>query len=650
MATADDAKLLVAQEIGVVETEESYTTLLNETQLIPENAIPTPTILGEVFKKRYERARKLYKDFHDDWKAAIRAFEHDGSIGEAATDGVPKENYVRWIVQTLLEYTYMQNPTAEFTANDGHSEDFARALSVVVTSIVNKANGIGLNLRPYVLKAIVMAYLSNYGVLKINFIDLKGSRQDATALYEKAVQELQAATEVDKVEQLQAVLDRLYKEMQTREDFGINIKAVSPFNFFIDPDATMDDLSDAKWTMELDFIDEADLQTRYMQYNEEEQAWFLKYKPDVMYQSSAIVDAKATVNAKEAIIEELMPDATDDERDVSLEGKVPCIWVYDRTTRKIYLYIKERWDTPIWVFEDELQLSRFFHHFVLAYSPALRNILRFSEVSYVLPFQQEVNDTNAQWSLLRRAAFNMFTYDASAVDKAEIDKVFDEAVKNSTKFRSVGVKLKDNEKTLTDVVSPMLLPIIKAQPLLENNRYEKAIGRSSRVSAGMGGQEFKTNTTNQAIENYENQVNNRAQSFVDPIEEFVAQIEWAIAEIVVSKIDKDSLLSLVSIEHANNIKTMTVKDFNQQFTMQIEAGSIEKPNSQNKKKEAVQIIQMLGQFGTAAPRTVLSVVTRMLRTVFSRSLVTDEDLQTLKKEGDAFMQKGISIPQEGQPK
>ena len=51
---------------------------------------------------------------------------------------------------------------------------------------------------------------------------------------------------------------------------------------------------------------------------------------------------------------------------------------------------------------------------------------------------------------------------------------------------------------------------------------------------------------------------------------------------------------------------------------------------------------MLGQFGTAAPRTVLSLVTRLLRSAFSKSLVTDKDLQHLEEEGLAAMQKGVS--------
>jgi hypothetical protein len=58
---------------------------------------------------------------------------------------------------------------------------------------------------------------------------------------------------------------------------------------------------------------------------------------------------------------------------------------------------------------------------------------------------------------------------------------------------------------------------------------------------------------------------------------------------------------------------------------------------------------MLGQFGTAAPRTVLGIVTKLLRQVFSRKLVTDKDLQVLEEEGQAAMQKGISTAEPNQP-
>jgi hypothetical protein len=105
---------------------------------------------------------------------------------------------------------------------------------------------------------------------------------------------------------------------------------------------------------------------------------------------------------------------------------------------------------------------------------------------------------------------------------------------------------------------------------------------------------------------------------------------------------------LLSTKDAKKFHNMTIDEFNRSYNLTIAAGSIEKPTSSSKKKEAMQIIQMLGQFGTAAPRTVLSLVTRLLRSAFSRSLVTDEDLEKLEEEGIAAMQKGVTTPQGSQ--
>lgn len=646
MATNASAQYDVAAENGLVESSQDYNTMLADTQLSSDIAIAVPSQLGEVFKEKFELAQKYHKTKFEDWKANIAAYVEDGSYDDYTESGVAKENFVRWVTQTLLDYTYMQNPTIDFGATEETDKDFANALSAAITSIVNKANGLGLNLKPYMLKLILTSFLTNFGVLKLVYHPQKGSREEVLALYNKAVEEFDKdENEPEDLQQLQALMDRLFSELQVREDFGMSVRLVSPFNFFTDPSGTMKDLSDHKTTFEIEDIDEATLKTTYMQYNEETKEWFFKQNTNVLYEGAVITSVNES-NAQMQILDEIMPDASDEEREAVTTGKVRCLWVHDRTTRRVYLYIKDRWDTPLWVFDDELKLSRFYPYFILSFSETLRGIVTNGEASYLIGLQNEVNSTNANWSTIRSVAFRTFIYNSESIDKSEIDKVFKEALVVDSKLKGIGVRLKDPEAKLADAVQPMLMPTAQAQPLFDNQKFEQAISRASRLTAAMQAQEFRTNTTNLAVETYQSQLSSRVNTFMDPIEEMIAQLGWAIAEIVVSLIEKEKLLTLIPHDKVKAIRTLSVDEFNSLFTLTVESGSMEKPNSQNNKEEAIKILQLLGQFGTAAPQTVLGIVTNLLRKVFSRRLVTDKDLQNLKAEGEAFMQKGVSTAQQ----
>jgi len=69
----------------------------------------------------------------------------------------------------------------------------------------------------------------------------------------------------------------------------------------------------------------------------------------------------------------------------------------------------------------------------------------------------------------------------------------------------------------------------------------------------------------------------------------------------------------------------------------------------NKKKEAINTIQLLGQFGAKAPMTVLTVVFKLLRNVFSKNIVTDSELKQLEQESLVMMQGQMQQPQIQQP-
>lgn len=646
MGQLDQLRNDAAVTAGVIDTNESVTSLLESTRLLSENAIPVPSSIGEIFKQRYEDALKLYEEYHKDWKRAIEIYHNTGSIAQADEIRAPEQNMVRIIVQTLLDLMYMQNPTAEFStmSNDQATRDFAQVMSDILTIFVNRRNG--FNLRPYVLLQMAMAHLTNYGILKLVYTKQEVSQERVLALYTKAKEAAQKETDPEKAAVWYSLLDTLYPRLNQTQPFGLGVKFVWPMHFFSDTEGKLLDLTDAKWTMEVDFIETAFLKSEYM-FLDDDNVWRFKYDKSKTFEKS--VSAKDTTEELQAqILDRLMPEETPDKTRLRVKDKTACIWIQDRATRQTYLYILDRWDCPVWVYEDELQLSRFFHYFILSFSAGTGSVVKRSESSYYIPFQDEINKIEYTKAFVREVAFNTYVYNADGIDAAEVTKLLKNVEKRTKMPRAIGLKLKDRELELEKLIKPFLLPSAQVEVLFNTDTYSKAVDNASRLSSAFRGQEFKTNTTNQAIQQYQSSFNSRLTPLTDAVEECVEQIFWAIAEVLVSKYPKDQIANIVGTDKAEMFKSMPVNEFNLTLSMSVEAGSSEKENSNNKKQEATQIIQMLGQFGKAAPQSILTLIFKMLRNVFSKKLISDNDIKSLQQETSVNAASMMQQPQQPQ--
>lgn len=641
-------KANLAEEIGIVETPETYEEVFNTSRLLGENAIPIPPSIGERFRKEFDAASKIYAVFHADWKRAYAAFVKTGSIESYEEVGFAEENYVRRALQTLYERTFMQDPTIELVAYNPAHEEFANDLKYIIEALVKKTGANSLALRGFVKHQILQAHLTNFGIIRIGYTPTAGSREDVVKLYRKVQDELmqRRAETSDETAHMYALLGRLGEEMASRRSSGLFLRNVSPFVFMTDTNASKDDFSDTTMTFEVEFLDESFIQSEYLLFDEESGEWLFRYDSNTKY--TAKFDKQrnyAQANAKEALVDELLADMTDEQRAAKIDKSVMCVRVFDKITRQEYLYIHGQWQTPLWVWQDELQLSRFFPYFMLATSPAASGLLRKSEASYYIPHQEVVNKENQQIELVRAASFTTIVYDATAIDGKEVDLLLKEVTKKSSRLRAIGVKMKSPEGDINKALAPFMLPVSQLGDFIDGNRSHRQLEQALRFSPAMQGREFRTNTTTVAVQQYAAQDQQQVQSVVDLTEEMLQQLLWSIAEIVVSRCSKEFIEQLVGTQRAVSFRSMTIEEFNTSFTLQLEAGSLEKPNSANRKQESMAIIQMLGQFGTAAPITIISIVSKLLRKVFSRSLVTDEDLDTLKQEGVAAMQKGVSTPE-----
>lgn len=637
-----DVKQSIAAEAGVIDEAEQESSLeqaIAGIRLLPENAIAIPPSSGARFQALFDEGLRSLSNRYKQWENNIKLFQDDTEAMYA------KENIIRTTVESLVDYTYMRNPTISLATENEEDKPFTKLVEKIVRTLINKKTAPGINLRPKVQKQIIYGHLTNFGILELGFQSEKGSIEDVLSTMDKVRQAVKEEEDVEEAGRLFELLDILQREVQSRNYMGISVRHRSPFSIIFDPNTTELDLSDCKWAMDRDVMPIDHIKAEYMVKDPETGQYFFKYKPDVEFSFD-----KPSVQSKETtevdIINQIMPDTDEDIAALRVKNTVPIVRIYDRTTQLIYLYMEGRWDVPLWVYPNEMELSRFFPFFILGFSTVLQSIVQKGEVEHYIPHQNELNRINRKVAQVRSTAFTKYVYNSAAIDKKEAESFMKFLDSGHDKERMLGIKLRDNDVKLEDAFAPIKLPAAQFQEIFDKQDLHRMIESTTRVSEVIRGGQFKTNTTNDAISTYNEQTGNRLEGLTDKIEGCAEDIIWAICELVVSKMSPAQVSDLLTVEEAQQFRNMSVRDFNKSYSITVAAGSTEKPTSANKKKEATQIIQMLGQFGTAAPRTVISVVARLLRDVFSPNMVTDKDLQTLEEEGQANMQKGISTPQQ----
>lgn len=641
----DEAKNAVAAEVGVIDQMESLDNTLSEFRLLSENAIPIPPTIGARFQQFFEDGLKAQKVRHAEWTKNIKVFLNE----EGLNSPEPYENIVRTTIESLVDFTYMRNPQAEVSTQEADEKDLSGVIQKLLNVIMNKKTLPGVNLRPKVLKQIIFAHLTNMGILELTYQGEKGSIEQVFEVNELVKQKIKEEEDPEKAAPLYELLDILQRELDVRKNMGIGIRVRSPFSFIFDPNGQELDLSDQRIIMDRDVMRVEHIKAEYAIYDEETEVHYFKYRPDTVLDFGNTTSTNAHVVSREAveqdIINQIMPDVDADQAKLRVQGTLPIVWVYDRTTRLKYLYIEGQWDIPLWVYEDEMKLSRFFPFFILAFSATLNSIIQPGEVAHYTSFQNEVNKINKQISKLRARAFSKYLYNSDSIAPDEIKKLFDMINKSDDKVEAIGIKLKDQDRPLSELLEPLKMPSAQFKEIFDKEDLKSALDRTTRITDAMRGAQFRTNTTNDAVATYNEFASNRLEGLTDKIELCVEDLLWSMSELIVSKMSTGFINRILSTADAQKFANMSVEEFNRSYNLTIAAGSIEKPTSTAKKKEAMQIIQMLGQFGTAAPRTVLSLVTRLLRSAFSKNLVTDDDLEKLEQEGVAAMSKGVTTAQ-----
>ena len=662
VATAAISESLVE---GGVKPEKAEAVYSPSYKVMEDTKIPVSKQMGKLWKSRRDQAKAKLKNegIADAWDECIRYYNNDQVTHSNISDSpnvsrmsrkgtgisdehIETENVVFANTTALVPATYAKNPDVELTPTNKQDDKLA-AFSTCCERLVNalfaKKVTPGINLKPKARKCIIMCTLTNVAYMEMGWTEKEDSSEATLTEIQHEAERLAKAKDIHEIEEIEGCLAALEDKINVLSPAGPWAKFRHPKDVLRDPGTTHNDLTDCNWLMIADFVPTNLLRAIYFKKKEDkDDEWESIYAP------THILNAKSSGGHDEEINNFSLLDGHKDchaygydDEDTYEKAKYTKIWrVYDRVTRRLLLFNDKNWSWPIWVWDDPYNLTNFFPVVCLEFYTDPEGDYARSEVMYYLDQQDAINEIASE----RRRAIawarkNVF-YDIDSVKDPAIISAF---LSGAEKGGAVGVKVPDGKK-IQDIIFSVPPPSGQFMQLFDSQPYLQAIDRVSSVTNVMRGVEYKTNTTNKAIESYESQTQTRLDEKIDQIEEFIGNIGAILLELCVSKMPAEMVAVLVepkSAEVWSMLTPMSPADFHSKISLRMVGGSALKPTARTKKEEAVQIGQVLGQFGKAVPASIL-VMMKVFERAFDEVVITEEDWGLIR----ASIEKQLA-PEEG---
>lgn len=632
-------------------------------RIVGNTRVPVSKAHGSLWQSRRDQALQKRKsgELERAWSEALRYYRNDQTAHRTDSDdpdyagnesGATKltrrfsetENIVFANVSALVPSLYAKNPSAEFTATDPADEVTAPLLEKLTNRIMSKRAAPGINLKPKVRKAVVMCTLTNAAYIEVGYTFREQSSEAAMEDLAALAAELAKAKTPQQVEIIEGKIQALEETVDVLRPAGPWARFRRPQDVLIDPDALEDDHSDAGWLMIAEYISTAYLNARFAQRKGDKLVSV--YKPTHVLARGSASGGSEGHNAAEMEIQNYTLFSTDDKRSGGATDygytdddtfrkacRTKCWWVWDRTTRRVLLYTDKDWTWPVWVWDDPYHLQGFFSLFKLQFYTDPEEPMSKGEVTYYLDQQDAVNQMNSEYKQARQWARRNLFYDKNKVSRDEVERFIkgDEDV-------CVGVDVPEG-MNLKDFVQSVVPPSMQFMQLFDKKPILEAIDRVSSVQPVMRGVEFKTNTTNQAINQYSSVQQTRTDEKIDAVEDFIGQIAWAVAQMCMQFMTTDDVARLIGDADSVGWQPRTADDIARSVQMTVVGGSTLKPTSEAKKQQALQMGQVLGQFVNAAPGPVLMVMLNTFRQAFN-DVIPEHEWKSIFDGVAAQMQGG----------
>lgn len=602
--------------------------------------IPVSKSLGKLWSSRIDQSRAAMQTSMDAWSEAIRYYDNDQmghrkSLEDASGSRASKrigrgwtstENVVFANTTTMLPILYAKNPTVECTPKaitNEMDQAWATAAEALINKLFSLSTNPGVNLKPTARRGILWCQLTNAAYSKVGWTEKQDSSEAAIEELRKVSLEYEKAKSAKEIKTAEGKLQALEEKIALLTPSGPSVKLVSPFRIFVDPTSTCADHSDAAWIAEEDY-----LPTYYLNavYGRDSEGKIVStYNPTHVLSPSAKTEStqlEDEVNNFSLYISQ----QSDQQKEAKSYGYKSTVayknaqytkvyWIWDKTTRRLYLYADNKWDWPLWVWDDPLKLLEFYPYDHLWFHEALETMHPKGEVTYYLDQQDSINDNNSTIAQARDWAKNKIMYNRNMVTQEAAEKYL-----SGPDGTAVPIDLPEGMK-IGDAVWSATPPALAYPDLLNNAPANEYISRVTGITAAQQGAQFKTNTTNDAINFYQKSVDIRVDEKVDCIEDWIGKIGWKLIQMAAQRWEVEDVAEIIGPDLAKGWKRVSSpEELRRVLSLRVVGGSSDKPTSRNKKTQALELGQVLGQFGQGIPAIGITAL-KVLERAFSDEMV-----------------------------
>ena len=619
-----------------------------------DTIIPVSKQLGKLWKARkaYAAKKRENKGLIRAWRDAINYYEMIQQNHRSDTDGTSAgnkyaritdqftetENVVFANITAMVPVLYARNPIVEMTPSQEEIQERAEILDTLVDTIFARKASPGINLKPKARRGLVQALLMNVAYFESGWTFRENSTGQALDDLRKLSEEYAKAKDESRLLEIEGKLEALEDRIDMLRPAGPYGELIDPELFLRDPNSVEMDLSDARWVMRGKYINTHALRAQFMRKTKSDKKGY-----ELLFKPSHVMHLGTTDRNDPDNIYALVEDDTEhtqygyDDKYAFERSQMTLVWyVWDKATRRILLFSDADWTWPIWVWDDFLQLDGFFPFSALSFYTSPHGGETPGEVSYILDQQDAINRINSTVHLARQWTERNIIFDLNALSAEKFSEIL-----NGDKVVGVGIDLPTGSR-LSDHIMAVAHPALAHPELLDKSRLYEAVSRISSVPAVAQGVQYKTNTTNRAIQSYESNASTRNDEKVDAVEDWIGDIGWKIAQLCLRHMSEEEAVAAIG-QRAIGWQNMTPEEIRVSFTPRVVGGSAAKPTSQAKKEMAVEIAQVLGQFAQASPAIVL-VMLKVLTRAFDEVVITKEERAMVVQGIEAAMQRVGGAP------
>jgi hypothetical protein len=617
---------------------------------MPDSRIPVSSKRGGVWRSRKDTSQKAMKDLIDAWDEAIRYYNHDQSDHRDGTDAnvagnrhiarrlnerfSSTENIVFSNINAQLPDLYAKNPIVTVTARpssdldmDAKGDAFARAVEKLVDALFRMKFAPGVNIKPKAKRNVVIALLTNRAWFEVGYTQKDKSSEQAATDLQALSDKLAKAKDDKEIREVEAALTALEEKVEFLQPSGPYVRIRLPHQVLIDPNSSDPSGNDANWMMIEDM-----LPTEYINAIYGEKAPDSNEVKSIFEPTHVLTGGGRSGDDKEFSLFSKKDNAysaygfdTADQFDKACMTKVWYVW--DKVTRRLEMYADNDWKWPIWVWDDPYGLQGFFPLTPMWFHENPVAMYAKGEVSYYLDQQDQINEINDE---KRRALLwarrNIFYNPETGITQEIADRIL-----KGPDATATPIKLPEGMKG-TDAVFSIPPPSMAFLPLFDKKDLYQSVDRIAATNEVERGGEFKTNTTNKAIDYYSSLGNQRTDMRLDAIEDALGDVGWKLAQMCLKFMDAQTVNEITGLDVSEFWRPLdSLRDF-AAFSVQVVGGSTQKLTSQQKKQEAVQIGQVMAQYVRAAPASALKVSLKMMSEAFDDFVISKEDWDSIAGE------------------